>query len=64
MDEAAQEVPAGFSPFAVTPSAAAKDQPPRYGMTEGEFEDLLNLAVIQPPNNPRPRTSGNTESIS
>ena len=45
MDEAVQEVTCGLLSIGGGMfSRGDKLQPPRYGMTEGEFKDLLNVA--------------------
>ena len=45
MDEAVQEVTGGvLTVGGGIFSRGYKIQPPRYGMTEGEFKDLLNVA--------------------
>lgn len=45
MDEAVQEVTGGVLTIGGSIfSRGYKIQPPKYGMTEGEFKDLLNMA--------------------
>jgi hypothetical protein len=45
-------------------SRGYKIQPPRYGMTEGEFKDLLNVADYSKAKDSTPTTSKNTAALS
>jgi hypothetical protein len=65
MDEAVQEVTGGVLTIGGGIfSRGYKIQPPKYGMTEGEFKDLFNVADYSRARDSRPRTSGNTASSS